>query len=158
MSLSSQNTKVFRSKRQGQILAFSMTGALAVALAACDDNSSSSVPMVAPPNGFNPTQATAYSDTNQPPTNTCVYSNGGSGGYLGSHGYYRVYGYPGYYYRPAAGSSIEIVNGGSSTYSAGSPEEANENVARGGFGGEGEGEGGHGGYGGGEGGHGGGGE
>jgi hypothetical protein len=113
--------------------------------------------MIAPPGGFNPVLASYYSDTNQPPTNACVYANGGSGGYLGGHGYYRVYGYPNYYYRPAPGSPIEIVNGGSSSYTAGSPEEANENVVRGGFGGGDEGEGGHG-FGGGEGGHGGGGE
>jgi hypothetical protein len=139
-----------RLKRQGQLLAFSMSGAMALALSSCDNPSSSS-PMIVPPGGFNPSRATIYNDTNSPPTSPCVYSGGGNGSYLSSRGYYHIYGYPGYYYQPAPGSTVEFVEGGSTGYSAGSPEEAQENVARGGFGEGGEGEGhGGGGEGGGE--------
>jgi hypothetical protein len=146
-------------KRQGRLLAFGMTGAMALALNACDGSKSSgSAPMIAPPNTFTTEQASALYSTNYPPNSPYVYSaTGGSGGgsYLTSHGYYRLYGYPGYYYRPAPGATVEFVEGGSSSYRAGSAAEADETVARGGFGEGGEGGEGHGG--GGEGGHGGGG-
>jgi hypothetical protein len=128
---------------------------MALALTACNQSGPGQT-MVAPPNGFNPRQAVVYNDTNSPPVTPCVYSGSGNGSYLGGHGYYHVYGYPGYYYRPAPGSTVELIEGGSSTYAAASPEEARENVSRGGFGesggGEGEGHGGGegGGHGGGE--------
>ncbi len=123
---------------------------MALALTACNQSGPDQT-MVAPPNDFNPRQAVAYNNTNSPPVTPCVFSSSGNGSYLSSHGYYHVYGYPGYYYRPAPGSTVEIIQGGSPNYAAGSPEEARENVARGGFGesgggeGEGHGEGAHGG-------------
>jgi len=132
-------------KRQGRLLAFGMTGAMALAVSACGPANSSPGPtLLVPPDGFNPRSASYYSDTNQPPTNAAVYApNSGTGGYLGGHGYYRVYGFPSYYYRPAPGSRVELVSGGeSAAYRAGSAAEA-RSVARGGFG---EG-GGHGGFG-----------
>ena len=137
-------------KRQGRLLAFGITGAMALAVSACGPANADPGPtLLVPPDGFNPRSASYYSDTNQPPTNAAVYApNSGTGGYLGGHGYYRVYGFPSYYYRPAPGSNIELVSGGeSANYRAGSASEA-RSVARGGFG-EG-GEGGHGGFGGGE--------
>jgi hypothetical protein len=137
-------------KRQGRLLAFSMTGAMALALNACG-NKSDSAPMIAPPGDFSPQRAAYLSDTNSPPTSPYVYSSGGNGSYLGGQGYFHLYGYPGYYYRPAPGTAVEFVEGGSSDYSAGSPAEAQDNVTRGGFGEGGEGEGhGGGGEGGGE--------
>ena len=130
---------------------------MALALSSC--NRSDANPMIVPPSNFNPSQATFLSSTNSAPTNPYVYSAPANAGYLHTHGYYPIFGYPNYYDRPAPGSTVEFVTGGSgaSSYSASSPEEARESVERGGFGG-GEGEGGHGGEGGGEGGHGGGGE
>jgi hypothetical protein len=139
--------------RQGRLLAFSMTGAMALALNACTYKSDSP-PMIVPPGNFNASQAVFLSNTNSPPTAPYVYSSGGSGSYLGSRGYYHLYGYPDYYYHPAPGSRVEVVEDGSADYRAGSPAEAEE-VARGGFGEGGEGEG-HGGFGGEGGGHGGG--
>ena len=141
-----------RRRRQGQLLAFGMTGAMALALSACDNASGSGETMLVPPTNFNPAKAVDYSSTNQPPQSPEVFAHSNCSGYLCGHGYFPVYGYPGYYYEPAPGSSIELVRGGSRTYVADSPEEARENVARGGFGGEGEhgGEGGEGGHGGGE--------
>jgi len=136
-------------KRQGRLLAFGMTGAMALAVSACGPaNTAPSPTLLVPPDGFNPRSASYYSDTNQPPTNAAVYApNSGTGGYLGGHGYYRVYGFPSYYYRPAPGSRVELVSGGESAgYRASSASEA-RSVARGGFG---EGGGGHGGFGGGE--------
>ena len=139
--------KICSPKRQGRLLAFGMTGAMALAVAACGpaDSAPPGPTLIVPPNGFNPRDATYYSDTNQPPTNAAVFASSGNGGYLGAHGYYRVYGFPSYYYRPAPGTSIELVSGGETeSYRAGSASEA-RSVARGGFG-----EGGHGGFGGGE--------
>jgi hypothetical protein len=149
-----QLPKISSPKRQGRLLAFGITGAMALAVSACGPtNSTPSPTLLVPPQGFNPKNATYYSDTNQPPTNSTVYATSSHGGYLGSCGYYRVYGYPDYYYRPAPGTSVELVSGGDTAeYSASSPDAA-RSVARGGFGeGGGEGEGGHGGFGGGEGG------
>ena len=135
-------------KRQGRLLAFGMTGAMALAVSACGPvNTAPSPTLLVPPDGFNPRSASSYSDTNQPPTNAAIYApNSGTGGYLGGHGYYRVYGFPSYYYRPVPGSNIELVSGGeSAAYRASSASEA-RSVARGGFG---ESGGGHGGFGGG---------
>ncbi len=117
-------------KRQGRLLAFGMTGAMALALSACDNPSQV---MISPPGEFDPNRASAYTNTNQPPSSSSVCANPGCGAYLGGHGYYPVYGYPGYFYRPAPGSTVELVRG-SGNYSAGSPEEARASVARGGFG------------------------
>lgn len=119
-------------KRQGRLLAFGMSGAMALALTAC----SREPVMVAPPNNFQTAEATWFDNTNQPPTNAYVYSTSNSGPYLGAHGYYPIYGYPHYYWRPAPGSTVQLVTGGygASSYRASSPAEANESVARGGFG------------------------
>lgn len=138
-------------RRQGRLLAFGMSGAMALAMSACSRDSDPV--MVSPPNNFNTNQAVYYDNTNQPPVTPYVYAGANNAPYLGGHGYYPLYGYPNYYWRPTPGSTVQLVSGGSSTYQAGSPSEANESVARGGFGASGEGEGGHGG---GEGGHGGG--
>ncbi len=103
--------------------------------------------MVVPPPDFRTSQANTLYSTNYPPNSPYVHSNGGAGSgggpFLTSRGYYR----------PAPGTTVELVNGGSSTYRAGSSAEAEETVARGGFGEGGEGGEGHGGEG-----HGGGGE
>ncbi len=120
-------------KRQGRLLAFGVTGALALAVSACGRNDST---MVVPPNSFNPNNAVSYNGTNQPPTNATVYASPGYSGYLGSRGYYPVYGYPNYYYQPAPGSTVQLVSGDASSYRASSPAEA-RSVARGGFGGSG---------------------
>jgi hypothetical protein len=140
---------------QGTLLSFTFSGAMALALSSCNQSDSSPM-MIVPPSGFNPGQATYLSNTNSAPTSPYVYSNSGNSGYLGAHGYYRIYGYPNYYDRPAPGSTVEFVSGswGASSYRAGSSEEARESVERGGFGGGegGEGESGHGGEGGGHGG------
>lgn len=120
-------------KRQGRLLAFSMTGAMAIALTSCN-RSESGPTMIAPPNGFNTNQASNFTGTNQPPTTPYVHAGSAYGGYLGGHGYYPVYGYPNYYWRPAPGTRVEFVSGGSPSYSAGSPAEAHESIARGGFG------------------------
>ena len=117
-------------RRQGRLLAFSMSGAMAMALTACHDSGPT---MIVPPVDFNTNQAEWVYGTNAPPTASTVHSSGG-GVFLGSRGYYPVYGYPGYYYRPAPGSTVELVSGASSSYRAGSPAEARANVARGGFG------------------------
>jgi len=131
-------------KRQGRLLAFGMTGAMALAVSACSPSNASPDPtLVVPPTDFNPRAASYYMNTNQPPTNATIYSPGGgidgngAGGYLTSHGYYQVYGFPSYYYRPAPGTTVELVSGGGTAgYRAGSPAEA-RSVARGGFGGSG---------------------
>ncbi len=152
-----ESVKAHDRRRQGQLLAFGMSGAMAVALSACNNSDKSGELMIAPPNSFNPQQAVTVYSTNSPPSAPFVYSPPNNGPYLGGCGYYHVYGFPNYYYRPAPGTAVEFISGGSPNYSAGSAEEANENIARGGFGesaGEGEGEG----HGSGEGGHGGGGE
>ena len=141
----SQNTPA--PKRQGKLVAFGMTGAMALALAACDTANTPSQAMIVPPNSFNPAKATDYASTNQAPQSPTVFAYSNCSGYLCGHGYFPVYGYPGYYYRPVPGTMIELVRGGSPTYVASSPGEARANVARGGFGG---GEGGHSGFGGGE--------
>jgi hypothetical protein len=120
-------------KRQGRLLAYGMTGAMALALAACSRPQSEQM-MVAPPNNFTTNQAPEYASTNQAPVTAYVHSGGGCSGYLCGHGYYPIYGYPGYYYRPAPGSTVEMVSGGSSSYAASSPAEARASVARGGFG------------------------
>jgi len=139
-----------RRRRQGQLLAFSMSGALALALSACSKTTPDEV-MIAPPNDFKPEQAATVYSTNAPPTGPYVYSTPANGGYLGHCGYYHIYGYPNYYYRPAPGTTVELVTGGSETYSAGSVTAAHENIERGGFGESGEGHGfGEGGHGGGE--------
>jgi hypothetical protein len=134
-------------KWQGRLLSFTVSGAMAVALSSCDNKSNLGPVMVAPPNGFSPNQAVYLSNTNSAPMSQFVYSPTGGGGYLGAHGYYPIYGYPNYYDRPAPGSTVEFVTGGSTAYTASSPDAARDDVARGGFGesGGGEGEGGHGG-------------
>ncbi len=131
-------------KRQGGLLAFGVTGAFALAIYGCSRNEAT---MVVPPGNFSPNNAVSWSDTNQPPTNATVYASSGHGGYLGTHGYFPVYGYPNYYFRPAPGSTVEVVRGSTDSFVATSPDEA-RSVARGGFG-EAGGEGGHG-FGGGE--------
>jgi hypothetical protein len=139
--------KTTSAKRQGRLLAFGVTGAMALAVTACDRRDTT---MIVPPGGFSPTNAVYYNNTNQPPTNTTILASPGCAGYVAGHGYYPVYGYPNYYYRPTPGSTIEVVSGETGGYVASSPDEA-RSVAHGGFGSSGEGEGGHGG---GEGGHG----
>jgi hypothetical protein len=128
-------------KKQGSLLAFSMSGAMALALAACG-RSNSSPTMISPPSGFSTNDATAWTGTNGVvPSSPYVYANAGSAAYLGGAGYYPMYGFPGYFYRPAPGSTVQFITGGSPTYSAGSVSEAHANVARGGFGSSGEGSG-----------------
>jgi hypothetical protein len=145
-----RHSKLARQKQkwQGPVVAIGITGALAVAIAACSQKGGSTNPtMVAPPNNFNPTQATFLSSTNQAPNSPYVY-DGGSGGhaaFLMGRGYFPIYGYPSYYYRPAPGSTVELVSGRTSGYVAGSPGEARATAARGGFGAHGGGFGGGGG-------------
>ena len=122
-------------KRQGPLLAFGMTGAMALALAACNNSGGSGPTMIAPPGNFDPSQAKYLSGTNQAPTAPYMYDGGGGhGGFLTGSGYYPMYGYPNYYYRPAPGATVELVTGGSSGYVASSPGEGQESVERGGFG------------------------
>ncbi|HEX4139436.1 MAG TPA: hypothetical protein VHY09_03755, partial [Candidatus Methylacidiphilales bacterium] len=110
---------------------------MALAVSACGPANSAPGPtLVVPPVDFNPRGATYYNNTNQPPANATVYSpsggtsGGGAGGYLTSHGYYRVYGFPSYYYRPSPGTRVELVSGGdSASYRASSAAEA-RSVAR----------------------------
>jgi len=134
---------------QGPLLSFTVSWAMALALSSC--NSNLGPVMIVPPKNFNPSQAPYLSNTNSAPTAPYVYSGAGNAGYLGTRGYYPIFGYPGYYERPAPGSTVEFVTGssGASSYHASSPAEAEESASRGGFGSHGssggEGEGGHGG-------------
>ena len=132
-------------RRQGHLLAFGLTGAMALAVTACNNSGATGPPMILPPGSFNTSEASSFYGTNQPPNSPYVYDGAGGGHstFLTGIGYYPIYGYPNYYYRPAPGSTVELVTGASSGYVAGSPAEAQESVDRGGFGG-GE-EGGHGG-------------
>jgi hypothetical protein len=126
----------------GRTVALSMTGAMAMAMSACHRENGPL--MIAPPSDFHTNEVTALTDTNQAPSSTYLQANSQYSTYLGGHGYYPLYGFPGYYYRPKPGSTVEFIRGASSSYSAGSAEEANENISRGGFGesgGEGGGEG-----------------
>jgi len=133
--LSSMHKRRAKNARwQGPLLSFTVSGAMALALSAC--NNTYQTPMIVPPNGFDPKQASYFNSTNSPPTNACVYTgDSGNSAYLCSHGYFPVYGYPHYYDRPAPGSQVQLISGGSgiSSYSAHSPEEA-RSTARGGFG------------------------
>lgn len=119
-------------RRQGSLLAYGMTGAMALALAACSRAPEEA--MISPPANFTTNQVPAYMDTNQPPTSPYVHAGARYDSYLYGHGYYPIFGYPGYYYQPAPGSTVQLVTSGPHSYVAGSPDEANTAIARGGFG------------------------
>ncbi len=134
--------------RQGSLVAFTMAGAMALALSGCDNAQPAPGTYIAPPKGLTPNDAVVVGSNDGPTTNAYVHPVGpGGGGSFVARGYYPVYNQPGYYYRPAPGTTAQIMTVSESFAGGGDGEGG---ISRGGFGGGEGGEGGHGGGGGGE--------
>jgi hypothetical protein len=125
-------------KRQGSLVAFTMAGAMAMALTGCDDAQQPAGTYIAPPKGLTPNDAAVMTTYDAATTNAYIHpTSPGAGVYWTSRGYYPVYAQPGYYYRPAPGTTAQIMTV-SESFASG---EGDDGISRGGFGG-GEGEGG----------------
>ena len=136
--------------RQGSLVAFTMAGAMALALSGCDSAQQTPGTYIAPPKGLTPNDAVVVGSNDAPTTNAYVHPVGpGGGGNFITRGYYPVYNQPGYYYRPAPGTTMQLMTVRES-FASDSDSDGEGGISRGGFGGGEGGEGGHGGGGGGE--------